>query len=56
MTSNSLSYIEEHDIHSPILKTISECMPLLFFRPQYVRFPVHLYVVLIQILVVNWQN
>ena len=37
-----------------------DCMPRLFFRPQYVRFPVHLKGLLIPLwyetLVVNWQN
>ena len=60
MTSNSLTENEEHDIPSQILKTILDCMPQLFFRSQYVQFPVHLKSPLIplwyQILVVNWQN
>ena len=42
MTSNSLTENEEHDIPSQMLKTILDCMPQLFFRPQYVWFPVHL--------------
>ena len=37
-----------------------DCMPQLFFRPQYVWFPVHLKGILIPLcyktLVVNWQN
>ena len=37
-----------------------DCMPRLFFRPQYVWFPVHLKGLLIPLwyetLVVNWQN
>ena len=35
---------EEHDIPSQIFQTILDCMPQLFFRPQYVWFLVHLYV------------
>ena len=42
MTSNSLTENEEHDITSHILKTILDCMTQLFFRPQYVWFPVNL--------------
>ena len=44
MTSNSLTYNEEYDIPSQILKTILDCMHRLFFRPQYVWFPSHLYI------------
>ena len=36
MTPNSLTENEEHDILSQILKTILDCMPQLFFRPQCV--------------------
>ena len=43
MTSNSLKLNEKHDIPSQILKTILDCLPQLFFRPQYVWFPSHLY-------------
>ena len=39
---NSLTENGEHNISSQILKTILDCMPQLFFRPQYVLFPVHL--------------
>ena len=42
MTSNSLTENEEHDIPSQIVKTIFDCMPQLFFRPQYVWFLEHL--------------
>ena len=45
--SNSLTWNEEHDIISQILKTILDCMPQLFFRPQHVCFPLHLYAGLI---------
>ena len=41
MTCNSLTENEEHDIPSQILKTILDCMPQIWFRPQYVWFPVH---------------
>ena len=58
MTSNSLTENEEHGIPAQILKTILDCMPQLFFRPQYVWFPVHLKGLLIPLwyetLVVNW--
>ena len=41
MTSNSSTENEEHDNLSQVLKTILDCMTQLFFRPQYVWFPVH---------------
>ena len=47
MTSNPLTQIEGHNIPLQILKIILDCMPQLFFRPQYVWFPSHLYVGLI---------
>ena len=43
MTSNSLTENEEHDIPSKILKTIFGLhASVLFLRPKYVWFPVHL--------------
>ena len=45
MTSISLINAE-HDI-LPMLKTILDCMPQLFIRPQYVWFLVHLQIGLI---------
>ena len=59
MTSHSLTYNEEHDIPSPILKTILDCMHqnVIHLGPQYVWFLVHLYVGLTpNFIVVNWQN
>ena len=47
MTSNTLTYDEEHNIPSQILKIILDCMLRLFFRPQYVWYLSHLYVALI---------
>ena len=47
MTSNSLAKNEGNDIPSQYLKTILDCMPQFFFRPQYVWFLAHLYVGLI---------
>ena len=47
MTSNFLTWNAERDIPSKILKTICDCMPQLFIRPQYVSFVVHLHVGLI---------
>ena len=45
VTSNSWTQNEEHDIPAQILKTILDRMPqLVFFRPQYVWFPSHLYI------------
>ena len=41
MTSNSLPLNEEHDVPSQILKTIFDCMPVIF-KPQYVWFLTHL--------------
>ena len=43
--NNDIKFLRiEHDIPTPILKTTLDCMPQLFFRPQYVWFPSHLYV------------
>ena len=60
MTSNSLTENEEHGIPSQIWRPFLDCMPQLFFRPQYVWLPVHLKGHLIPLcyetLVVNWQN
>ena len=47
MTSNSITWNEERDIPTKILKTILDCMPQLFIRSQYVWFVVHLHVDLI---------
>ena len=44
MTSNSLTWNEEHDIPSQIWKTILDCMPHVIFRPQYVWFLSHFYI------------
>ena len=43
MAPKSLTQNEEHDIPSQSVMTILDCMPQLFFRPQYVWFLVHLY-------------
>ena len=60
MTSNSLTEKEKHGIPSQIWRPFLDCMHQLFFRPQYVWFPVHLKGLLIPLwyetLVVNWQN
>ena len=37
----------KNTIPSPIFKTILDCMPQLFLRPQYVWFPAHLYIAVI---------
>ena len=42
MTYNSLTKNEEHNIPPQMLKTIFGLYASLFFRPQYVWFPVHL--------------
>ena len=43
MTSNSLTWNEEHDIPSQILKTIFGLHASVIFKPQYVWFQTHLY-------------
>ena len=43
MTLNSLTQYEGHDIPSQIMKTILDCMPQLFFMPQYVWFLTFVY-------------
>ena len=45
MTLNSLTQYEGHDIPSQIMKTILDCMPQLFFRPQYVWFLTFVYII-----------
>ena len=40
MIPDSLTQNEEHNIW----KTILDCMPQLYFRPQYMCFPSHLFV------------
>ena len=47
MTSTSDTENEAHDILSQILRPFLDCMPQLFFRPQYVCFLTYLYVPLI---------
>ena len=60
MLSNSLTENENTVFPHKFWRPFLDCMPRLFFRPQYVWFPVHLKGLLIPLwyetLVVNWQN